>query len=121
MKRSISHGRGVGFVMKLLSSVFAFTLSAANAQDSKMMLTGADFLSACSRPDSEWIGFCHGYVQAVVDGVRMPGESFCVPVGTTRAEIVGTVVDKLVKRPNLQKLNAASVVYSVLAEAYPCR
>jgi hypothetical protein len=36
------------------------------AQDSKMHLMGTDFLSACSHADPEWIGFCHGYVQAVV-------------------------------------------------------
>lgn len=92
-----------------------------SALESKVTLTGADFLSACSKADMEWIGFCNGYVQAVVDGVRLPGESFCAPIGTARAEIVDAVVDQLVKAPELQKLNAASVVYSVMVKAYPCR
>lgn len=96
-------------------------INLASAQNSKTMLTGADFLAACSRPNPEWIGFCHGYVQAVVDGVRAPGETFCAPPSVTRAEIVGAVVQHLTRAPDLQSLNAASVVFAVLVKAYPCR
>ena len=99
----------------------ALAMSAASAQASKMMLTGADFQAACSRPDPEWIGFCHGYVQAVFDSVRTPGEEICAPDDLTRAEIVGIVVQHLTKTPSLQSLNAASVVFGALQNAYPCR
>lgn len=85
-----------------------------------MHLTGADFLSACSRPDPDWISFCHGYVQAVFDGMKLPGRQFCLPAGATRAEIVGTVVDYLAAVPDLQSLNAASVVETVLLKTYAC-
>lgn len=115
-------GANMTSILTRLAAVTVLALATtASAQDSRTMMSGADFLSACSRPDPEWIGFCHGYVQAVVDGVRAPRESFCAPGGTTRAEIVGAVVDQLTKTPDLQKLNAASVVYSVLVKAYPCR
>ncbi|HET9903387.1 MAG TPA: Rap1a/Tai family immunity protein [Xanthobacteraceae bacterium] len=114
--------------MQVLLKLLAMTTVAsvaladrANAQDQQIMMKGEDFLLACSKPDQDWIGFCHGYVQAVVDGVRMPGERFCAPTGTKRADIVGAVVDQLLKRPELRSLNAASVVYSVLIRTYPCR
>src|SRR5215211_563210 len=101
-------------------TITAVSLPQATAADSRTMLSGADFLSACSRPDPEWIGFCHGYVQAVVDGVRRPGERLCVPAGTTRAKIVGDVVLYLTAETELQRFNAASVVSAVLLEAFPC-
>lgn len=101
--------------------VIAWSASDAAARDPGAALTGADFLSACSKPEPDWIGFCHGYVQAVHDGVARPDEDFCPPSGTTRAEIVGTVVRQLTSAPDLQSLNAASVVYATLMKAYPCR
>lgn len=101
--------------------VFIFTTSATVAEEADTQMTGADFLSACSKPDPEWIGFCHGYVQAVFDGMRRPGEDFCPPTGTARAVIVDTVVRHLLATPDLQRLNAASIVYAVLLKSFPCR
>jgi hypothetical protein len=93
----------------------------ANANErTGIQLTGAEFLSACSRPDPEWIGFCHGYVQAVIDGMRRPGEDFCPPAGTTRATIVDAVVRQLTATPDIQRLNAASIVYAVILKTYHC-
>lgn len=86
-----------------------------------MTLTGRDFLSACSRPDPEWISFCHGYVQAVVDGVRHPTERPCLPDGLTRARIVSVVVVRLNAMPDLREINAASVVYGILTREFPCQ
>lgn len=93
----------------------------ANARDPAAMLTGAGFLSACSKPEPDWIGFCHGYVQAVHDGMTRPGEDFCPPDSTTKAEMVGIVVRQLQATPDLASLNAASVAYAVFLKAYPCR
>ena len=73
----------------------AMLFAASSAQGSKVTLTGADFLSACTRPDPEWISFCHGYVQAIVDEERRPSEALCPPAGTTRAKIVDSVVAQL--------------------------
>ena len=69
----------------------------------------------------EWIGFCHGYVQAVFDGVRSPGDEICAPDSLTRAKIVGAVVLQLSENPQLREFNAASVVYAVLLKTFPCR
>ena len=105
----------------VFAALVAVVATAASAQDSKVSLTGEEFLSACSKADPEWIGFCHGYVQAVVDGVLVPGEKLCFPSGLTRASIVGVVVKSLTATPELRQLNAASVVYGVLSKTYPCQ
>ncbi len=102
------------------TAILISAASEANAQSSKTTLTGADFLSACTRADMDWINFCNGYVQAVVDGVVRP-EDICLPAGTTRAKLVGVVVEQLMASPDLLKLNAASAVNSVLQKAYRCQ
>lgn len=85
-----------------------------------MYLTGADFLSACIRPEVEWISFCNGYVQAVFDGFSRSGEKFCLPAGTARASVVDNIVNHLETNPNLQSARAANVVYAYLVVTYPC-
>ena len=99
----------------LLVLALATSAAAANGQ-----LNGADFLSACTRPDPDWIGFCHGYVQAVYDGVEAPGKPLCIPEGQTRADRVGLVVGQLERSPEMRELNAAAVVYAVLYQQFPC-
>jgi hypothetical protein len=84
-------------------------------------LSAADFVAACSRPDPDWISFCHGYVQAVYDGPRRPGEDFCIPAGTTRATIVGAAVSQMTGMRDAKSVNAASVVYAALLKTFPCR
>ena len=106
----------------ILSFLAVASLAApAEARNSKVTMTGADFLSACSRADPDWIGFCHGYVQAIVDEERRPSEAICPPAGTTRAKIVGNVVAHLKASPKLQELNAAAVVHAVLRKSFPCQ
>ena len=63
------------------------SVNRVGAREPGAMMTGADLLSACSKPDPDWIGFCHGYVQAVHDGVFRPDEDICPPSDLTRAQI----------------------------------
>lgn len=128
MWRRIERGesaRGGGAGMKATTMVaigLCLGLTAeANARSAEDALTGSEFLSACSKAEPEWIGFCHGYVQAVHDGVARPGEDFCPPNGTTKADMVGIVVRQLMGSPDLGDINAASVVYAVFLKAYPCQ
>ena len=92
----------------------------SSAHGSGMTLTGGEFLEACTRPDSAWINFCNGYVQAVFDGASESANAICAPAGLTRAKIVGAVVDRLTAAPELQEFNAALVVHAFLIKAYPC-
>jgi hypothetical protein len=97
----------------------ALALSAGDAQAARMTLDGSDFVSACSRPDPDWISFCHGYVQAAFDSA--PNGEICAPAGTTRATLVGVVMKQLDADADLQSVNASSVVRLSLQRAYPCR
>ena len=54
----------------------ALVLYTATVQDITVVLTGAKFLQACSDTEPERIGFCHGYVQAVLDGIGSHGVKF---------------------------------------------
>ncbi|WP_424993702.1 Rap1a/Tai family immunity protein [Oceaniradius stylonematis] len=70
--------------------------------------------------DESWISFCHGYVQAVADGPHFDENGHCIPLGTTRADLVGQVVQILQANEGLHGLGAYSVVYAAFATAYPC-
>jgi hypothetical protein len=83
-------------------------------------LSGAEFLSGCTKPVPELTGFCQGYVQAVVDGLHRPGEDFCPPANARRAKIVSDVVDQLEANPGLRDASAYSVVYAYLVVTFPC-
>ncbi len=85
-----------------------------------MYLTGDVFLEACSTTETAWIGFCNGYVQGVYDSLSESDEGLCVPAGTTRAEIVGVVVQHLANTSDLQTLRAAAIVHATLSKSYPC-
>ena len=91
------------------------------AQDARMVLTGTEFLSACSRPDPEGIGFCHGYAQAVFDVAQQNEKTLCAPPGLTRATIVGAVVERLSAVEELRAISAWAVVYGSLLSMFPCR
>ena len=87
---------------------------------SDLHLTGADFLSVCTRADADWISFCNGYVQAIFDGLRRPGEEICPPADLKRTMVIENVVQQLQALPALQAAPAASVVYDYLVVTFPC-
>ena len=106
---------------KLFVAAFlTFALSDGAGANSKLTLTGADIVSACTRLDPDWINFCNGYVQAVIDGMYRPGDGLCIPSSTSRAKIVDVVTSRLTASSELKKLNGASAAYRILLEAYPC-
>lgn len=95
-------------------------ITATAEQESPMFLTGDVFLEACSTTETAWVGFCNGYVQGVYDSLSESDEGLCVPPGTTRAEIVGVVVQQLTNTSDLQSLRAAALVHATLSKSYPC-
>jgi len=105
-------------VLVTAMAAYLVTMSSSAAQNMKR-LSGADFLSVCTNPADE-AGFCQGYVQAVVDGLHRPGEDFCPPVTTSRANVVDDVVDQLRTEPRLRGASAFSVVYAYLVVTFPC-
>jgi hypothetical protein len=101
-------------VATMLHSIPAF------ATDSKMQLTGANFSSACARPDESWISFCNGYIQAVIDGIRKD-DRICLPSGTTRIDVVTIAEKEITSSSQLRAMNAHDAVRSVLRRVYLCR
>jgi hypothetical protein len=59
-----------GWKTTLAACAFLGIATESGAQSSEAKMNGAGFLSACSRPGPEWIGFCHGYVQATAHDGR---------------------------------------------------
>lgn len=90
------------------------------AIDKKVQLTGKSFSDACTRADESWISFCNGYIHAVIDSIRENGK-VCLPVGTTRTDIVTIVEKEITASSDLQEMNAHDAVLSVLRRYYPCR
>ena len=92
----------------------------AFAIDSKMQMTGASFSNDCKWAEESWIGFCNGYIQAVVDSIREE-DRVCLPNGTTRTDIVTIAEKEIAASSQLREMNAYDAVRSVLRNYYPCR
>lgn len=107
--------------MRRANIILAATLFSlpAFAFDPSMQMTGATFSQACTRADQNWISFCDGYIQAVVDGVR-EGDGICIPHGTTRTDMVTVTERAITVISQLQAMNAHEAVRVVMRHSYPC-
>jgi hypothetical protein len=77
----------------VLAAVLSGFASSATAMAGEAYLSGADFLDACTRADMEWISFCNGYVQAIVD--TRVDQDICLTSAVTRTSLVEVVVGQL--------------------------
>ncbi|SEF15228.1 hypothetical protein SAMN05444161_9221 [Rhizobiales bacterium GAS191] len=68
---------------------------------------------------------CDGYVQGVVDTIRLGGTTafakFCLPSGATPAEVTEIATDYLRTHPERQRLAGAQLVAEALSQAFPCK
>ena len=92
----------------------------AFAVDSNVQMTGASFSNACTRADENWISFCNGYIQAVVDSIR-EDDKICFPSGNSRTDLVTIAEKEITASSRLQAMNAHDAVLSVMYRFYPCR
>lgn len=103
-------------VIVLTIILFSYPALAINTN---MQMNGASFSDACARTDEAWVSFCNGYIQAVVDSLRVNDE-VCLPSGTTRTELV-TISEREISSSNtLRNINARDAVVLVLRSRYPC-
>jgi hypothetical protein len=98
-------------------SCFVAAEEEAAAQSSKMTMSGADLLKACTIADHEWIGFCNGYLQAAFDAGG--GKGICAPKGVTRNQLFDIIIPKLQTAPALLELDAVSVINALLRRRIP--
>ena len=101
----------------LFAAAFLAVSVSANVQASDVRLTGAVLEDACSRANPNWINFCNGYVQAIIDANR----DICPPQGTTRTQIVEAVQSALQSQLALKNINAADAAHAALKSIYPCQ
>lgn len=107
----------------LLPIIFVASAVSPNiaiAIDPDTQMNGLSFSNACKRAEEGWVSFCNGYIQAVVDGISK-GQSICIPVGTTRTDLVTISEREITGSSELKSLNAHQAVLSVLLRNYPCK
>jgi len=104
------------FLLPILLFSLLSCFDSTNANE--YALSTEDWHAACTRPDSNWINFCHGYIQAVVDS--LPASNVCLNSSATRAALVTTVDNFLRKNPDAKIGEAFGQIQKIIALHYPC-
>ncbi len=113
----------------VLSAVLAAQVVAnATADESKHTLNFGQLVDACNRDDPNWISFCDGYVQSLIDSYysfnAFDEIKICLPAGATRAQLAGAVANTgkalLEVEPSYSTRNASLVAIVILGRKYPC-
>ena len=82
------------------------------------------FLEHADTTGSEGAGLCAGAVDALlyIGEVLMPDYSFCVPLQTTRREVIAGIVEDIkALRPEADRQNFQGMVLEILRYRWPCR
>lgn len=79
----------------------------------------------CSGSDPASSSYCFAYLAAVTDTVRayeiwLGSREFCLPAGTSQAEIRRAFMTYVSAYPTQESGQAASVVVNALKNTYPC-
>ena len=90
---------------------------------SENTLTVGELYDACTRPDQAWISFCDGYIQAIYDALHQGASgnlpAICADSGVTRTQL-GDIFINEPPGAQEQSRHAASYVYSLFVDAFPC-
>ena len=109
--------------MRVSTILTAMFLAAPPAGAQEAVMTAGDLLDACTRADESWISFCNGFFQAVHDVSALDGR-VCVPVGTTRTDLVlafeRQAAKALAASPPLTSKAAVSFAALLLEAEFPC-
>ena len=84
--------------------------------------TGEDLLGYClsSRSSDACVGYISGVADAASAGDALFGFRFCIPSGTTHAQLRDATVAYIWKHPEARAAEGASVAAAALAVAWPC-
>ena len=106
--------------LTLLTCLFIVLSAPVESKKNNNVLSTQDWHDACTRTDQNWISFCHGYIQAVVDSYKE--NEICIdPSAATRAKLVGIVDLFLRKNPEYKIGRAFGQIKNILKLAYPCK
>ena len=82
-------------------------------------LSTKDWHEACTRVDMDWVNFCNGYIQGVVDSLS--STEFCPNSSATRANLVTIVDNFLTRNPEYKVGEAFGKIRNILKLSYPCK
>ena len=107
---------------RALAFAAAMLWSAAPAAAAVSFHTGEDLLGYCLSPRSSdaCVGYLSGVADAASAGDTLFGFRFCIPSGTTHAQLRDVIVAYIGKHPEARAAEGASVAAAALAVAWPC-
>ena len=104
-------------LLGLVIAVMLFIPLESKSNDYK--LSTKDWHEACTRVDMDWVNFCNGYIQAVVDSYNET--EICIDPSETRANLVTKVDLFLRKNPEYKIGEAFGQIKNILKLSYPCK
>lgn len=104
----------------LLSLVIAIMfLIPLESKSNDFKLSTKDWFDVCTRVDMDWVNFCNGYIQGVIDSLS--STEFCPNSSATRASLVTSVDNYLTRNPEYKVGEAFSKIRNILKLSYPCK
>ena len=108
--------------MKIFSSlvcIFCFFIAASKTTLSDDYKSPSEnWLKICTTPDAEWISYCNGYIQGVIDSFE--SGQFCPKPSTTRTILVTLVTNVMSNNHEFRDGYAFSQIRRILLLTYPC-
>ena len=103
----------------VLTYLFVMLSFPVESQAKTHALSTNDWHDACTRLDMNWVNFCNGYIQAIVDSYS--STEICLESSATRAKLVTLTDDFLTKNPEYKIGGAFGQIRQILKLAYPCK
>ena len=103
-------------LLSLVIAIILFIPLESKSNDFK--LSTKDWYDVCTRADMDWVNFCNGYIQGVVDSFS--STEFCPNSSATRANMVTLVDTFLTRNPEYKVGDAFDKVRNILKLSYPC-
>jgi hypothetical protein len=108
------------------TSFFLTAFSALASSEDSNIYTGNGLSAYCHSPDLNYVNYCHGFINGVVEGILAEGESglseehICLPENVTRGQIKEIVLKYL--KDNPEKLHRPSfiLIFNATRKVFPC-
>ena len=101
-----------------LTWLFVMLIIPIESKSNEFKLSTKDWHDVCTRVDMDWVNFCNGYIQGVVDSFS--STEFCPNSSATRANMVTLVDTFLTRNPEYKVGEAFSKIRNILKLSYPC-
>ena len=82
-------------------------------------ITGNELLEHCQKDLHFHQGYCHGYIEGVLDGAF--SQLSCLPRDVTAGQAFAVVIYHLDTNPQIRHMDAHELIHRALKEAWPCK